>query len=222
MAAGDENAGGVSRAVDEATGRAERQEGAGAKDVSGRDAIVLGSGNLGLISLMAGSDRMTLEEIEERHPDLLPALRAHPHIAWVLVRSGLEGPLVLGAEGSRRLADDTVTGVDPLAGFSPNAAGHLRRTDGFAHVPDLVVNSFYDPVTEEGCAFEELISFHGGMGGGQTQPFVLHPAHLPVPDEPLVGAAAVHRLLRGWRDMCNAGSAPVAGAETERPLTRSA
>ena len=62
-----------------------------------------------------------------------------------------------------------------------------------------MVNSFYDPVTEEGCAFEELISFHGGLGGSQTRPFILHPVHLPVPAEPLVGAEAVHALLRGWR-----------------------
>ena len=59
-----------------------------------------------------------------------------------------------------------------------------------------MINSFYDPVTEEGCAFEELISFHGGLGGPQTRPFILHPAHLPVPGEPLVGAEAVNRLLR--------------------------
>ena len=62
-----------------------------------------------------------------------------------------------------------------------------------------MVNSFYDPVTEEGCAFEELISFHGGLGGPQTRPFLLHPAAPPVPAEPLVGAEAIHRLLRGWR-----------------------
>jgi hypothetical protein len=55
-------------------------------------------------------------------------------------------------------------------------------------------------VTEEGCAFEELISFHGGLGGSQTRPFLLHPARLPVPAKPLVGAEAVHRLLRAWRE----------------------
>jgi hypothetical protein len=137
--------------------------------------------------------------MREAHPELIPALREHPHIGFVMVRSAADGALVLGAEGVHRLADDTVDGVDPLAGFSPNAARHLRRTDGFPHVPDIVVNSFYDPVTEEGCAFEELISFHGGMGGPQTQPFILHPVRLPAPGEPVVGAEAVHRLLQGWR-----------------------
>ena len=62
-----------------------------------------------------------------------------------------------------------------------------------------MVNSFYDPELEQGCAFEELISFHGGLGGPQTQPFILHPVTLPMPGGPIVGAAAVHDLLVGWR-----------------------
>ena len=90
-------------------------------------------------------------------------------------------------------------GDDPLAGFSSTAAGHLRRTDGFAHVADIMVNSFYDPQLDEGCAFEELISFHGGMGGPQTEAFILYPATLSAPVGPIVGAAAVHDLLSGWR-----------------------
>ena len=64
-----------------------------------------------------------------------------------------------------------------------------------------MVNSFYDPDLEQGCAFEELISFHGGLGGPQTRPFILYPAELPVPHEPIVGAADVHALLTGWRSL---------------------
>ena len=62
-----------------------------------------------------------------------------------------------------------------------------------------MVGSFYDPVLEEGCAFEELICFHGGLGGPQTQPFILHPTELPMPNDEIVGAEQVHRLLVGWR-----------------------
>ena len=199
MPAGDENATGVQRAIDEATGHAER---AAERDASGSadgEAIVLGSGNLGLIYLMSDPARVTLEQITERYPDLIPALRDHPHIAFVMVRSSAEGALAIGAGGTHRLADGVVNGEDPLAEFSAGAPGHLLRTDGFHHVPDILVNSFYDPVTEEGCAFEELISFHGGLGGPQTRPFILHPSRLPAPDDPLVGAEAVHRLLRSWR-----------------------
>ena len=210
--AGDENAKGVGRAIDEAMGRSADGDDA-QPAAAGDEAIVLGSGNLGLIYLMERSHRLTLEEIDELHPSLLPALREHPHIGFVLVRSARDGAVALGAEGMRAVAGGAVTGVDPLAAFSPTAARHLRRTDGFPHVADIVVNSFYDPVTEEACAFEELISFHGGLGGPQTEPFVLHPAHLPLPGEPIVGAEAVNRLFREWRSICNdQAPAPPAGA----------
>jgi Type I phosphodiesterase / nucleotide pyrophosphatase len=210
--AGDENATGVGRAVDEATGRGGKPANLERAEASTHEAIVLGSGNLGLIYLMERPHRLSLEEIEELHAELIPTLRSHPHIGFLLVRSDAEGPVAIGAAGTRRLADGTVTGEDPLRGFSPNAERHLRRTDGFEHVADIMVNSFYDPVTEEGCAFEELISFHGGLGGSQTRPFLLHPVRLPVPPDPLVGAEAIHRLLRGWRtagdSLRPAGSAP--------------
>jgi uncharacterized membrane protein YvlD (DUF360 family) len=195
---GDEQNAMVGHALGEATGRTGKGKRA-KNDVSGEEAVVLGSGNLGLIYLMDEPRRLTLEEIDERHPRLIPALREHPHVGWVLVRSAERGPLVLGARGARHLADGRVEGEDPLAHFSPTAARHLLRTDGFSNVADLMVGSFYDPDLDQGCAFEELISFHGGIGGPQTRPFILHPVALAAPDEPILGAAAVHGLLRGWR-----------------------
>ena len=145
---------------------------------------MLGSGNLGLIYLMEERHRLTREELDTRHPELLPALRAHPHVGWLLVHSSEHGAVALGARGTHYLVDGRVEGEDPLAAFSPTAPQHLMRTDGFAHVADIMVGSFYDPELDEGCAFEELICFHGGIGGVQTRPFILHPAHLPVPPEP--------------------------------------
>jgi uncharacterized membrane protein YvlD (DUF360 family) len=196
--AGDENKSAVGRAVDEASGRKATKK-PSKKDVSGRDVVVLGSGNLGLVYLMDEPRRLTLEEIDSRHPRLLDALRSHPHVGWLLVRSERDGALVLGPAGKRFLADGRVEGEDPLAQLSPTAAQHLARADGFAHVADVMVGSFYDPALEEGCAFEELISFHGGLGGPQTRPFLLYPAALPAPAEPLLGAAAVNEVLLGWR-----------------------
>jgi uncharacterized membrane protein YvlD (DUF360 family) len=194
---GDENDSALSKAAREATGR--KQKAAAKTSVDGREVVVMGSGNLGLVYLMEEDRRLTLEDIEARHPDLLPALRAHPHVGWLLVRSDARGPVVLGARGAHYLAEGRVEGEDPLAPFSPTAARHLLRTDGFAHVADIMINSFYDEQLDEGCAFEELISFHGGMGGPQTRPFLLHPTGLPLPDQPLIGAEAVHQVLVGWR-----------------------
>jgi predicted AlkP superfamily pyrophosphatase or phosphodiesterase len=197
FAGGDEQSAMVGHAVGEATGRAGKKR--PKNDVSDRRVVVLGSGNLGLVYLLDEKRRLTMEEIEARHPRLLPALRQHPHVGWLLVRSEEHGAVVLGGGGARYLQDGRIEGQDPLAPFSPTAHVHLARTDGFPHVADVMVGSFYDPELDEGCAFEELISFHGGLGGMQTQPFILYPASLPVPEEKLVGAAAVHELLMTWR-----------------------
>jgi uncharacterized membrane protein YvlD (DUF360 family) len=196
FAGGDEQSSMVGHAVTEATGRKQKRP---KNDVSDRQVVVLGSGNLGLVYLMEEPRRLTMEEIDERHPGLLQALREHPHVGWLLVRSSENGPVVLGGKGARYLADGRVEGEDPLAHFSPTAHLHLARTDGFEHVADIMAGSFYDPELDEGCAFEELISFHGGLGGPQTRPFILHPIELPVPGEPIIGAASVHGLLKSWR-----------------------
>ncbi len=203
---GDEQSAMAGLAVSEATGRKEKKR--PKNDVSDRNVIVLGSGNLGLVYLMEIKHRLALEEIDERHPDLIPALREHPHIGWLLVRSAEHGAVALGAHGTHYLADGRVDGEDPLAPFSPRAPFHLLRSDGFPHVADIMIGSFYDPDLDEGCAFEELISFHGGLGGPQTRPFILHPERLPVGAEPIVGAAAVHALLSDWRRMLAADTAP--------------
>jgi len=198
LAGGDEQDVMVKRAVDEATGRSPEDKRA-KDDVSDREVVVLGSGNLGLVYLMDVEGRATLEEIEERHPRLLPALREHPHVGWILVRSRADGAVVLGRDGASYLEQGRIEGADPLAPFSPTAGRHLLRTDRFAHVADLMVGSFYDPALDEGCAFEELISFHGGLGGPQTRAFVLCPATFELPSAPIIGAEAVHGLLSGWR-----------------------
>ena len=198
---GDEQKSMVGHALSEASGQKKTKR--AKNDVSDKEVIVLGSGNLGLVYLMEKRERLTLEEIERLHPRLLPALREHPHVGWLLVRSEQHGAVALGAEGAHYLNEGRVEGVDPLAPFSPNAPQHLLRTDGFTHVGDIMVGSFYDPELDTGCAFEELISFHGGIGGPQTRPFLFFPDHLPLTEGPIVGAARVHDVLMSWRRLLN-------------------
>jgi uncharacterized membrane protein YvlD (DUF360 family) len=201
--AGDEQSTVLGHAVAEATGK--RPAADTPTHVVERNAVVLGSGNLGLVYLMEESRRLDLEEIDTRHPDLLPALRAHPHIGWLLVHSAERGGVVLGPRGTLYLDEGRCENEDPLHAFSSTAALHLQRADGFDHAADITIGSFYDPALDEGCAFEELISFHGGLGGPQTRPFVLHPALLPAPDAPIVGAESLHAVLAGWRRALDGG-----------------
>ena len=90
-------------------------------------------------------------------------------------------------------------GADPLVPYGPHAAAGLRRVDAMAECGDLVVISLLDSTTDEVAAFEELIGSHGGLGGPQTEAFILHPADWEI-DEPLVGAESVYRQLRAWLD----------------------
>jgi uncharacterized membrane protein YvlD (DUF360 family) len=159
---------------------------------------VMASGCLGLISFPREPGRVTLERLEVLRPRLIEALRDHPGIGFLLVRSERHGAVVIGKQGANYLGEDRVEGADPLAPFGPNAAEHVRRTDGFPHCPDIVLNSSYWPESGEVAAFEELVGSHGGMGGTQSFPFVLHPADLDWPDAEVIGAERVHRIFRGW------------------------
>jgi uncharacterized membrane protein YvlD (DUF360 family) len=162
------------------------------------EATVLASGNCGLVYLTREPNRMSRERIDELYPALLPALRAHPGIGFLLVRSEQRGPLALSSDGELELASGALTGTDPLAGFGAHARRQVGRTDTFTHCPDIMVNSLWDEQTGEVAAFEELVGSHGGMGGEQTHPFVLYPSAWSAPDGDLFGAEAVHRQFRRW------------------------
>src|SRR5436190_5078896 len=162
------------------------------------DAMVLASGNLGLVYLPDRDERMTLEQIDAAHPGLVEALAGHPGIGFVMVHSERDGPVAVGGQGRRRLADDGVEGEDPLAPFGSSAAAHLRRTDGFPHCTDLLINSMYDPEADEIAPFEEFMGSHGGLGGSQSHPFAVVPSGWSPEPASIVGVEAMHDVLRTW------------------------
>lgn len=159
---------------------------------------VVASGNLGLVSFPTQPGRVTLERIQERYPSLIPALRNHPGVGFLLVRSDADGAVVLGARGANYLDEGRVGGDDPLGPFGPHAARKVKRTDGFAHCADLMVNGAYFDDVDEVAAFEELVGSHGGMGGEQEQAFALVPSELEPPAEPILGAERLHHQMRRW------------------------
>ena len=166
--------------------------------------VVLASGNLGLVYGTRLDQRATLEQIEEIYPGLLDGLVQHEGVGFLMIRSQEQGAVVIGTRGRYYLDDDRVEGENPLVAFGPHAAEHLRRTDTFPDAPDILVNSFYKPETNEVAAYEELIGSHGGLGGYQTEPFVLFPAAWEVEDGELVGAAAVYRQFKSWLEQLQA------------------
>ncbi|MET9672103.1 phage holin family protein [Streptomyces sp. NPDC006482] len=186
--------------------------------------VVLASGNLGLISFPDVPHRMTREEIDRRHPALLRTLAHHPGVGFVLVASAEHGSLVLARDGAEVPVAELADG-GPLAVFGRGAADAVRRTDGFPHVADIMVNSMYDPATGTVHAFEEQIGSHGGLGGEQSHPFLLSPPELSAPvgtGEELVGAERVHRVLRRWLRESAGPQVPLAispsASRSESPL----
>ncbi len=178
--------------------------------------IVLASGNLGLVSFPDVTHRMSKEEIDARHPALLPTLANHPGIGFLLVRSDEHGGVVLGAYGAEIPLADLDDNPGPLAPFGPGAADAVRRTHSFPHTADIMVNSFHDPADGEVLAFEEQIGSHGGLGGEQGKPFLLSPLGFSPPvdeGEELVGAEHVHRVLRRWMRESDGPQVPLESSE---------
>jgi len=188
------------------------------------DLIAIASGNFGLVYFPRLPGRVTLEQLAAAYPGLVDALAVHPGIGAMLIKSESHGSIVVGRAGINFLEENRVEGVDPVAQYGGRAREAFLRLDGMDHVPDISVISLYDPEFDEVAAFEELIGSHGGLGGPQTQPIIMHPAEWTL-DEEIVGAPAVYRQIRRWAErhldhrFGTDGSAPVlpmpAGASTE-------
>ena len=157
-----------------------------------------GSGNLGLVWFTGHDHRLTVEELEDLHPELVATLAAHPGVGLLMVRSSEHGAVAFGPQGVRYLDEDRVEGEDPTTIFGEHTIMSLKREDAMTHAPDLLLLSQYDPEMGEVAAFEELIGSHGGLGGFQTRPFILHPKEWEL-DEPVpLGAPAIYRNIRRW------------------------
>ena len=164
------------------------------------DVVVLASGNLGLISLSFAAYRLTLEELSEMFPRLVPGLIDHPGIGLVMVRSARKGPVVLGKRGRVILTSGEVEGENPLVDYGPDGAAALVKEDGFPNAPDVLVVSTFWKDTDEVAAFEELVGSHGGIGGEQSEPFILYPVELTLGTENIRGAEAMYRVLKNWTE----------------------
>lgn len=159
--------------------------------------LVFGSGNLGLIYVAGEKHRLTRDELEARYPALLAGLVAHPGIGFAVVDTAEHGPVAYGVGGEHRVRDGVVIGEDPLTPYGPRAPEFVLRAATMAEAPDIYVNSLVDDL-DEVAAFEGLVACHGGLGGWQDRGMVVHPVDLAMPEDMVVGADALHRVLVGW------------------------
>ncbi len=182
-----------SEQIEHIKNRSEKDE---EEELSDSEVIVLGSGNLAMIYLTQWSKRLTYEEIDHMFPELIPGIINNEYIGFILIRSSKKGDMAIGKNGIYYLDTDEIEGENPLEGFGKNIARHLKRNSSFKYTPDILVNSFYDAENDEVCAFEELVGSHGGAGGSQSEPFILYPSSWNLPDEEIIGAESIYKLLK--------------------------
>ncbi len=192
----------MGRALDRASGRItadtfETREPERTNANSEEQFLVFGSGNLGLIYVTGERRRLSVDDLADRFPALVPGLVAHPGVGFVVVHTDEHGPVALGPGGEHRVRDGIVVGLDPLARFGPHAPGFVLRAATMAEAPDIYVNSLVDEL-DEVAAFEGLVACHGGLGGWQDRGMVVHPADFEMPAEMVVGADALHHVLVSW------------------------
>ncbi|NLE73068.1 MAG: hypothetical protein GX604_00320 [Actinobacteria bacterium] len=162
------------------------------------DVVVCATGNLAHVYFTGMEGRATVDGLEEAHPGLVPALMRHPGVGCIVGRDEDGKTWLFGANGDRCLDDELILGEDPLAPYGPTKlrAGQLKRLAAFPHSGDLIV---FSTVYEDGtvASFENLVGCHGGMGGGQTDAFVVHPETVQIPR--ISNASGLHAVLDGRR-----------------------
>jgi len=182
------------------------------------DAVVCASGSLAHVYFARVPGRMTREAIERDFPGLIAGLVGHPGIGLILVRTDDGRTVALGTAGERELAAAggpgsaasgsaaPGPGPDPLAAYGPDAANVLATAGTLDLVGDLMLLGSIDQASGLIVDFEELVGSHGGLGGWQTEPFLMCPAAWRPAADPLDGAAAVYHQLREWRSSLEAAA----------------
>ena len=173
-------------------GRLEHGERPGARRRDVPELVVMASGCLGLVTFPREPGRVTLEGLER-------ALAGRCCRRSRAPRRRLRARALRGRRRGRarrrrhRLADGTAS----RARTRWRRSGPTRRATWAAPTASRTARTSSSTAatgpTREVAAFEELVGSHGGMGGAQSYPFVLHPGDLALPEEELVGAEAVHR-----------------------------
>ncbi|MEI2689701.1 MAG: alkaline phosphatase family protein [Anaerolineae bacterium] len=181
----------------------EQQKAADAQAAAAADVIVCATGNLAHVYFDFATDKITLSALQAVYPDVVDALVQHEGVGFVVGYADDGAPVVIGKRGRRDLVSGEVSGEDPLLPFAVGSqppenrrsrgaglagqnsmevrAWQVRRMAEFPSSGDLIVNSALYPDGTV-AAFEELIGCHGGLGGEQTDAFLLHPSDMPAPE----------------------------------------
>ncbi len=165
-----------------------------------------GSGNAAQVYFDLHPRKIKLSELSAAYPGMVEAIIQHEGIGMLLGYEEDGTVLALGKEGRRNLDTGEVVDADPVRPYAresgPGVASlekrvwQLKRVMDFPSAGDLwLISTVYPDGTV--AALEELVGNHGGLGGEQTDAFILHPADLNVPETR--NSTDVFHILNGHR-----------------------
>lgn len=158
------------------------------------------SGNLAQVYFDLQPRKLSLSELNAAYPGMVDALVQHEGLGFVVAYQDDWDAVAFGKNGARNLHNGDVVGEDPLAPFGDVElrAWQLKRIADFSNAGDLILNSALYPDGSV-AALEELIGCHGGLGGEQTDAFILHPGDMEVPETR--NSYEVYRILKNRRGL---------------------
>jgi hypothetical protein len=164
------------------------------------DVVVRDSGSLAHVYFNVSREALDLSDVALLYPRLLPSLLEHPGLGWMVGRQ--EGRVVvMNSEGTLTLGQwEHIEGRHPLADLpEPGyAAEQLQQLARYPHSGDLILLGAW---RDDGrvVTFEDQTSTHGGLGGPQDYPFIIHPATaIPSLDE-RDGPVALYKHFMGYQ-----------------------
>ena len=161
--------------------------------------VVCASGCLAHIYFAGHEQPWHLEEICNRFPGLVEGLTRHPGIGFVVASRDYGDAVAIGDDRIRNLITGMTGGArDPLApwGNRDYWAGELARLIACPDSGDLIVNGSWLADQQRIVVFEDQISSHGGLGGAQTEPFLMAPSNWRIVHDDLQSPEDLHLLLR--------------------------
>ena len=160
--------------------------------------IVCVSGGLAHLYRRGTQRPLHLEEVRSLYPGLVEGLVSQEGIACVIARYRDGSPIAVGRAGARNLITGKIVGeTDPLTPFwdVDHWNTELARLGSEPASGDLIILA--DRLDRRRVVtFEEQVGTHGGIGGAQTEPFILVPTAWPLVWSDLNSPESLHKLLK--------------------------
>jgi uncharacterized membrane protein YvlD (DUF360 family) len=154
----------------------------GSEEVQPANLTLCYGGNMANVYFDLYPRKITLNELNAAYPGMVDALVQHEGIGFVVAYEDDGQAVAFGKNGAHNLHTGDVVGEDPLEPYGDVElrSWQIKRVADFTNAGDLLLMSTIYPDGTV-AALEEMVGSHGGLGGEQTDAFILHPEDMVVP-----------------------------------------